>query len=149
MPRPKGIPKTGGRRKGSVNGASIVKAAQHVEKVKITIDRVLEEYGRIAFLDIGQAFDENGKLKPIHEMPEDIRRSLAGIEVVSYEEDNDGRGAIGKLHKIKIIDKRAALADVAKHLGMFIERIGNPDGSKIESKHEFIIIRPGEKPEGL
>lgn len=132
MPRPKGLAKTGGRKRGSVGRKVIARDAHQIESIKITVERVLQEYGRIAFLDISQAFQLDGSLKSIHDMPEDIRRAIAGIEVVNYEEDNDGRGAIGKLHKIKIIDKRAALADIAKHLGMFIERIGNPDGSKLE-----------------
>lgn len=106
-----------------MNGRKIMMAAQTIEAIKVTVDRVLEEYAHIAFSDIGQAFDADGRLLPIHKMPPEVRRSLAGIEVVSYEEDNDGKGSIGKLHKIKILDKRAALADVAKHLGMFIERV--------------------------
>ena len=133
MPRPKGLAKTGGRKPGSINGRKIAKAAETVESIKITVARVLEEYGRIAFLDIGTAFDDKGQLLPINQMPEDVRRSLGGIEVVSYEEDNDGKGAIGKLHKIKIIDKRAALADIAKHLGMFIDKVQMSGTLTVES----------------
>ncbi len=149
MPRPKGLPKTGGRKKGSLPGYGVRKQHQKLEHVKATVERLLEEYGHIAFLDIGEAFAPDGSLLPIHEMPESVRRAMAGIEVASLNIDNDGKGEVGKLHKIKLLDKGRALQDLAKHLGMFIERIGNPDGSKIESRHEFIIVRPGEKPVGL
>ncbi len=151
MARPKGLAKTGGRKAGTPNGKSIAKAAEHLESVKVTVARVLEEYGRIAFLDIGTAFDSEGRLLPIHQMPEDVRRSLGGIEVVSYEEDNDGKGSIGKLHKIKIIDKRAALADVAKHLGMFIDRIGGPNGEALQMtdiRVHFVKASDGKPVEG-
>lgn len=142
MPRSKGHPKTGGRKKGSLNGASIRKASERVEFIKVTVQRVLEEYSRIAFLDIGDAFEAAGGLKPIHEIPEDIRRAIAGIEVVNYEEDGDGKGAIGKLHKIKLLDKTKALQDLGKHLGMFIERIAGPDGGPVKSEHTIRYIDP-------
>lgn len=101
------------------------KAAQHVEKVAITVERVLREYEHIAFLDIGLAFDAKGNLLPIHEMPESIRRAMAGIEVADLNIDRDGRGAVGKLHKIKLLDKGKALQDIGKHLGMFVEQVNS------------------------
>ena len=60
-----------------------------VEKQTATITRVLEEFGRIAFLDIGEAFDEQGNLLPIRQMPEGVRRAISGIE---YEDIFSGRG---------------------------------------------------------
>ena len=84
---------------------------------------MLQEYAHLAFHDISQAFKPDGSLKSIHDIPEDIRRSIAGIEVVNYEEDGDGKGSIGKLHKIKIIEKTKPLDSIARHLGMFVERI--------------------------
>ncbi len=123
MPRPKGLPKTGGRKLGALNGACVAKAAQKVEFIKASVERVLREYQHIAFLDIGQAFGPDGDLLPLHLMPEDVRRAIAGIEVASLNVDGDGKGPVGKLHKIKLLDKGKALQDLAKHLGMFIERI--------------------------
>ncbi len=123
MPRPKGLPKTGGRKKGSLPGFKLRKEAQKLEAVKVTVDRVLEEYGRIAFLDMSEAFDADGRLKPIHEMTEDVRRALAGIEVAQLNVDNDGKGPVGHIHKIKILDKVKALDSIGKHLGMFIDKV--------------------------
>lgn len=145
MSRPKGLAKTGGRKKGALNGACIAKASQKVEFIKATIERVLQEYQHIAFLDIAGAFDENGGLLPIHQMPEDIRRAIAGIEVAELNIDRDGKGAVGKLHKIKILDKGKALQDIGKHLGMFIERLGGADGGPILSRHELVFRSPEPK----
>ncbi len=125
MPRPKGLPKTGGRKKGSLPGYGVRKQHQKQEYVKATVDRVLAEYSHIAFLDIGEAFAADGSLLPIHEMPESVRRAMAGIEVASLNIDNDGKGEVGKLHKIKLLDKGKALQDLAKHLGMFVEQVHN------------------------
>ncbi len=146
MPFEKGKPKTGGRVKGQKNGVSVSpKVIARQEFVKATVDRVLEEYQHIAFLDIGQAFAADGSLLPIHEMPESVRRAMAGIEVASLNIDNDGKGEVGKLHKIKLLDKGKALQDLAKHLGMFIERIGGADGGPIQTKHEIVFVRPSDK----
>lgn len=132
VPRPKGIPKTGGRKKGAVNGACVAKATAKLEFIKASVERVCAEYQHIAFLDIGDAFDPAGNLLPIHEMSETVRRAIAGIEVANYNVDGDGKGPVGKLHKIKLLDKGKALHDLAKHLGMFIEKVEH------SGKMEFI-----------
>jgi hypothetical protein len=35
------------------------------KKSEVKVERVVREYGRLAFQDIRKAFDENGNLKPI------------------------------------------------------------------------------------
>ena len=90
------------------------------ETVGINIEEVLREYRRIAFLDIRKAFDENGHLLPIHEMPEDVARAIAGVDVTSLNsEDNQ----LTITSKIKLIDKRGALQDLGKYLKMFADRV--------------------------
>lgn len=123
MPFKKGMKKIGGRKVGSLSGATLRKLATSSEHITATVDRILSEYSHIAFLDIGEAFAADGSLLPIHEMPEAVRRAIAGIEVASLNVDNDGKGEVGKLHKIKLLDKGKALQDLAKILGMFIEKI--------------------------
>jgi len=94
-----------------------------VEKKTAGITQVLEEFGHLAFLDVGDAFDENGNLLPIKQMPEGVRRAISGIE---YEDVFSGRGeereCTGRIAKVKFVDKKGALDSIAKHLGMFIER---------------------------
>ena len=105
------------------------------------MERIKQEYAHLAFHDIGDAFDGAGNLKPIHEMPESIRRSLGGIEVTDLRIDGDGKGPVGKIHKIKILDKRAALRDMAQHMGMMVERVGNPDGTPFIGDVEVRLVR--------
>ena len=40
------------------------------------VDRVLTEYAKLAFLDIRKAFDEDGNLKPIHELDDDTAAAI-------------------------------------------------------------------------
>ncbi len=118
---------------------------QHIECVKLTVERVLQEYACLATLDISQAFDAEGNILPIHQIPENVRRALAGVEIAELNIDNDGKGSVGRLHRIKFYDKTKALDSIAKHLGMFIERIGNPDGTPLEP-HTIRFVLPPAKP---
>ena len=97
--------------------------AKHLKTHEVTIERVKQEYARLAFLDIRKAFDENGNLKLVHELDDDTAAAIAGLDV---EELWGGRGEdrenIGRLRKIKLSDKRGALDSLATHLGMFVER---------------------------
>jgi phage terminase small subunit len=86
-------------------------------RTKISQDMVLHELARIAFFDIGKAFDESGMLRPIQEIDEDTRRALMGLEIVELREA-DGAPA-GTLKKVKLANKIEALDKLMKHLGMF------------------------------
>lgn len=90
------------------------------KKHEITVDRVLKEYGRLAFLDIRKAFDEIGNLKPITELDDETAAAVAGLE---FEDVYDGTGRdrkkVGVLRKLKLSDKKGALDSLARHLGMF------------------------------
>lgn len=110
--------------------------ASRAQRTEISADRVLAEYAKLAFLDIRKAFDENGRLKPIHEIDDSTAAAIAGIEAEElFEGRGEDRERIGTLRKIKLSDKRAALADVAKHLGMFVDRHEHTgaDGGPIEA----------------
>ena len=79
----------------------------------------------MAFLDIRKAFDENGILKPIHELDDDTAAAISGLEVdkkVSKMTDENGEPMVeSHLHKIKLSDKKGALDSLAKTLGLFTD----------------------------
>jgi len=104
-------------------------AKKRIEEAEITVSDVLNEYKRIAFLDIRKAFDEQGRLLPIQDMPEDVARAIAGFEVTALgDEDNPVVTS-----KVKLIDKRGALQDLGKYLKMFIDKVEHtgPDGKDL------------------
>ena len=84
------------------------------ERTEITQDRVLKELGRLAFLDIRKAFDDNGNLLPIKDMDDETAAAISGLEVVRA-----GEGFTDITSKIRLIDKKGSLELVARHLGMF------------------------------
>lgn len=155
----------GGMKPASVNRKAFelmenVKITARLEELKqrqlrrhdVSIDRVLKEYARLAFLDIRKAFDADGNLKPIHELDDDTAAALAGLEVevrrVAGEADEEQEpqphggslrrqhGTTARLHKIKLIDKKGALDSLAKHLGMFTDKleVTGKDGGPIVTK---------------
>ena len=93
---------------------------QRAERTQVTADQVLQEYAKVAFLDIRRLFDETGSIKPVEELDDRTAAAVSGLEV---EELFEGRGEkrkhIGRLHKIKLADKMRALEGLARHLGMF------------------------------
>ena len=80
----------------------------------------MNECCRIAFADVGQAFNEDNTLKAIHEMPEDIRRAVSGIEVDEiYEGTGKDRELIGYTKKVKFWNKGKQIETLFKHHGLF------------------------------
>jgi len=96
------------------------------KKTEITRERVLQEYAKLAFFDPRKLFDENGNPKKITELDDDTAAAIAGLEVNSQlalveveGEKPETRDVLSTVRKYKIVDKKAALDSIAKHLGMF------------------------------
>lgn len=105
-----------------------------LKEIGITRERVLLEYGRLAFFDISDAYDEIGQLKPIKEMPEDVRRAVLKIKV--FEKLNpDGDTVIGFNKEIEFAQRKAALDSISKCLGMAPDKVehSGPGGKPIET----------------
>ena len=79
------------------------------------VDDALLELERIALSDIGDAFDENGALKSLKEMPERMRRAIASLETEELRGPAAPPG--GLMVKLKLWDKPKALEVVAKLRG--------------------------------
>lgn len=133
----KTAPQLGGRLLKNVHiKAAIEKAlVKQVERLEISADRVILELARLAFVDISKAYDPNGELLNIHDMPEDVRRAIAGVDV---EELFEGKGQdkfrIGYLKKLKMNDKKGALDTLAKHFKLLTDKIdlgGQADGAPL------------------
>lgn len=91
---------------------------QVMHDTRDSIERVVRELCDIALTDPISIFDAQDNLLPIREWPEDMRRALAGIEVL---EEFEGRGkdrkSIGVTKKVKFWDKGMALERIAKVKG--------------------------------
>ena len=70
----------------------------------MTPERVLRDINTAANLDIAELFDEQKRLKSIHDMPLQVRRAIVSVEVVRRNL-TAGDGTVEYVHKVKLIDK--------------------------------------------
>lgn len=99
------------------------------QRTQLTADKVLEQYARIAFFDLRTLYGDDGKILPVTEWPDEAAAAVAGFEVMELSGDLPG-----VVKKVKLVDKRASLADMGKHLGMFKERVehSGKDGGPVQ-----------------
>lgn len=115
------------------------------KRTQITSDTVLRELLRIATVDIGEAFDEAGWLKRLSDIPEDVRRAIAGIEVQEiFQGDGDEKHIIGIARKVKLSDKIRALELLGKYLKLFTDKVEHSGKVSLEQ----LVAASHEEDEG-
>lgn len=88
----------------------------------INLERTLREIARLAFFDPRKLFHPNGEPLSIQDLDEDTAASIAGLEVLEeFEGQGKDRKFIGYTKKFKLVDKRASLDMLMKHLGGYKE----------------------------
>jgi phage terminase small subunit len=118
-------------------------------KKRITADRVMEELGRVAFADIRNFIDwgpEGVKLR---------RKTVLDAYDAAAIADVEGKGSNGKIGRLKLYDKLAALNALAKHLGMIggrtavsaTDHTGDAREARAELRARLMRIVQGEEDE--
>lgn len=120
---------------------------RRAERVEVSQDHVLRSLLEIANVDVAEAFDESGQLKPIHEIPPAVRRAISGIEVDElFEGRGEERTRVGVTRKVKFWPKVQSLELLGKHLKLFVDRqqLENPDGSPLADalRVEVVLVDP-------
>jgi hypothetical protein len=90
------------------------KAAERLADL-IDPDRALREAARIAYSDIRELFDADGRLRPMSEWPPDVAAAVRTLE--SREDAENG----GRVVAVRLWDKPRALEFLLKHLGLLKE----------------------------
>lgn len=95
-------------------------------RVEVTEQRIVQEYAKIAFASFGDyvTIDEDGYAHiDLRGADDDMMAAIGEYTVESYmEKDGDDIRTVKKA-KFKLSDKKAALDSLARHLGMFKDRI--------------------------
>ena len=108
--------------------AAAVQEAQEArsERTEITQDQVLRELALIGFANAGDFFDWGPDGITIKDKGELTAEQQAVVAEVSQTKTKEG-GTI----RVKLHDKRAALVDIGRHLGMFTDNVNLGGGLKI------------------
>lgn len=93
-------------------------------RTQITADLILSELLKLATVDITRAFDAQGGLLPLHEIPEDVRKAIAGVEINElFQGTGDDKHVYGLAKKVKFWDKPRSLEMLGRHLGIFLDKL--------------------------
>jgi phage terminase small subunit len=121
---------------------------RRAEKRRITADRVVEELGRMAFANIRDYVDWNSEGVELRD------KSLLDPEETAAIADIEPKGTNGKLTRLKLYDKLAALNALARHLGMIggktalgpVDESEERKAANAELRERLMrIVRSGEK----
>lgn len=122
--------------------------AARAARVEVTQDEVLREALRMLRSDFAQAFDENGNLKQVHEIPEDLRRAIASVETDElFEGRGEDRRQIGVTRKLKFWPKDKALELLMRHLGMLNDKVKHELGPSFADL-VTASMKPAKPPDG-
>lgn len=118
--------------------AEVAKRQQKLsEKLGVTVESIVAELAKIGFADIRKAVKWNGHLIREEDNPDGgdvlVIKNIVTNHVTlidSDQLDGDTAAAISEISqnatggvKLKMHDKKGALVDLGKHLGMFVERV--------------------------
>ena len=112
---------------------------QAASKTNITIQRVLEELAKIGFanmMDYMKTQPDGTAYVDLSGLDRDKAAAISEIVVDEYTEGKGDDARQVKRVRFKLHDKRAALLDIGKHLGMFRERVEvtGKDGGPIQTQ---------------
>lgn len=154
----------GPRLLGYAGVAAAIQKAQDRRSIRtgITADRVLSELAKIGFSNMQDYMRTTAEGDPCLDISGLTRDQAAALSEVTVEDFKDGRGEDARdvrRVKFKLHDKRAALVDLGRHLGLFKDRmeLSGKDGAPIEvvvsaadeAKRKLAAILAGASGEGL
>ena len=118
------------------------------EKVEVTAAQVINELCKLGFANMADYMKVGPDGDPYLDFSNLTRDQAAALTEVTVDDYVDGRGEDARQVrrvKFKLADKRAALVDLGKYLGIFreIQEISGPGGGPIPIQRiERVIVDP-------
>ena len=110
----------------NVQAAVSAAVEQHFADLNLDLARIIREAARVGISDIGELFDADGHVIPIHLLPHDIRRAISSVKVqrktVDVETEAEGERITTtvettEIAEFKLWDKLKALELIGKLKG--------------------------------
>lgn len=118
-----------GRRIAEIQGHVVrieAKATERaIERLAVTKENIIAELAKLGFanmLDYVQPTAEGDVVVDLSALDRDKAAAVQEVVVDTYQEGRGEHSRDVKRVRFKLADKRAALVDLGKHLGMFVER---------------------------
>jgi phage terminase small subunit len=122
--------------------AAIAAAMQkRAKRTEVTQDRVITELAKIGFANMKNYMRASADGDPYLDfstLTEDQTAALAEVTVDDYVEGRGENSRAVKRVKFKLHDKRAALVDLGRHLGIFVDKVEHRGAITLESLLEKI-----------
>lgn len=148
---------------GKVAGRLEVLQAEIARRHDITVDKIIRELALIGFanmLDYVKTQEDGSAYVDLSKLTRDQAAAISEIVSETYLEGKGDEARPVKRTKFKLSDKRAALVDLGKHLGMFPQQVnvtGNHQhhhtAEPVSASAEWLAellgtgpVRKGEKP---
>lgn len=119
-----------------------------LDRMHLSVDRIVEEESCIAFSDVGMLFDEDGytALSPA-ELPPEIRRAVSGVEIKEIPvRTNRGRKTVMRRHyRYQLWNKGESLKRLSQIKGLYsptrhTHEVSGPGGSPIPVAHAAVDL---------
>ena len=95
---------------------------EQLDSLKVDSKLILREILNAAMVNIADAYDENGKLKDLCDMPESLQKAITSVEINElYDGTGKDREQIGYTKKIKIDSRLKALELLGKNKKLFTD----------------------------
>jgi len=118
------------------------------DRAEITVENVLRELAKIGFSNMQDYMRSNPDGDPYLDFSALTRDQAAALQEVTVEDFRGGRGEDARdvrRVKFKLADKRAALVEIGRHLGMFkdkLELTGDEGGPVRVEEIRRVIVDP-------
>ena len=108
-------------RKPEITEYLIQKSLELEKNTDITVEKVLQEWGKIGFSNVQDLFDEIGRLIPPQNLPRELAACITEVQIKTILGEDGEPGALTE-YKYKLSSKQNALDSIAKYFQMFVER---------------------------
>lgn len=100
-----------------ISAAISDKLGQRLDRCDVSAVQIINELKKLAFYDPIDLLENDGGVKPLKDIPEPVRKALAGFEVTEIFDGAPGaqKRVVGILKKIKTTDRIRALELLGKY----------------------------------